>query len=205
MFTRARYRLQEPLGNTVSVLGRRTIALDAFTRADSAVSLGTADIGGAWTANVGTWGISSNKAYCPTPDGVATQVATLSTGVPNATVSATFTGTGIGTGTAMPWLIFRFVDTSNYLLVSAQSATTIEIFKKIAGSFTQIGTAAHVWASGQRVMVTFNGSSIVTFVDGVQRATASDSALSTATRHGIGGTTTLDASVRFDDFLVTAP
>lgn len=185
--------------------GLSVIAADTFTRANSAVTLGSAETGGAWTAHVGTWGISTNKAYCPTPDGVATQVATLAAGVPNATVTCTFTGTGIGTGTAMPWLVFRFVDTSNYLLVAAQTATTIEIFKKVANVFTQIGTAAHVWASGQRVSVTFNGSAISTTVDGVPRATASDAALSTATRHGIGGTTTLDASVRFDDFLITVP
>lgn len=36
---------------------------DTFTRADSAVSMGTADVGGAWTSGRGTWGIQSNKAY----------------------------------------------------------------------------------------------------------------------------------------------
>lgn len=39
---------------------------DTFTRVDSAVSLGTADVGGAWTAGRGTWGIQTNQAYMAT-------------------------------------------------------------------------------------------------------------------------------------------
>ena len=41
------------------------VASDTFTRANSAVTLGSTEVGAlAWTANVGTWGISSNQAYC---------------------------------------------------------------------------------------------------------------------------------------------
>lgn len=204
MYTRSRYRLQEPLGNSVAVLGRRIIVSDEFTRADSAVTLGSAETGQAWTAHVGTAGISSNKAYVPTPNAVSPQLATVPAGNANGIVQAVLSGTGLGGGTAQPWLVFRFVDTSNYLLVSAQSPTTIEIFKCDTGSFTQIGTGAYTWGSSQTVVVSFAGPDIQVAVDGVGRASASNVFSLTATRHGLGGCANLDSTVRYDSFRVAA-
>jgi hypothetical protein len=44
--------------------GLTTMVSDAFTRANDSSHLGSADTGQAWTAQLGTWGISGNTAYC---------------------------------------------------------------------------------------------------------------------------------------------
>lgn len=176
------------------------IVFDSFTRADSAVSLGTSDTGHAWTAHVGTWGVSSNKAYCPTASGVAQNLATVQTNISTATVQAIVSGTW---ATGQPWLLFRYTDTSNYMLISAQTANTVEIFKNVAGAFTQIGTGAYTWGASQLVSVAYAGTSISVSVDGVVKATANDAANQSATRAGIGGSVSLDNTARFDNFTVS--
>jgi len=50
--------------------GFNTMVSDTFTRANDSSHLGSADTGQAWTAQLGTWGIASNTAYCS--DGYST-------------------------------------------------------------------------------------------------------------------------------------
>lgn len=65
------------------------VVTDTFDRADSAVSLGTATSGHVWTPRHGTWGISGNKGYCPTP--AVPSEATLNPAVTNVDISVDIT------------------------------------------------------------------------------------------------------------------
>lgn len=79
--------------------GPTVVVSDSFTRANSAVSMGTADTGQTWLANDGTWGITSNRAYCTNPANVryaAVNTAIASPGTKVIQVSARFYGVAGG-------------------------------------------------------------------------------------------------------------
>lgn len=160
-----------------------TVVTDTFTRANSNVSLGTADSGQSWVAALGTWGISTNRGALITADGGGINLAHIDSTKANATCQVTFTGAAAA---GQSWLIFRFVDTSNYLLVSAQDSATVKLFSVVAGSFAELGTAAQAWADGDIVAATFSGTSITVSVNAVSKITASSSVNTSATKHGIG-------------------
>ena len=77
---------------------------DGFTRADSAVTLGTAASGGTYTVT-GTWGISTNRAYP-----VANGAVLAATGSADHEATVRFTDM---TTSVQQWLTFRAVDASN--------------------------------------------------------------------------------------------
>jgi hypothetical protein len=61
--------------------GEQFVVRDRFGRADSALTLGSAETGQAWTAQQGTWGISSNQAYVAALGAGLPQVATIDSGL----------------------------------------------------------------------------------------------------------------------------
>lgn len=183
--------------------GTTVVATDTVTRADSAASAGDTETGGfTWNARLGTWGVSSNKLYCPTPDGGGIQLLTIPAGISDGSVEAVFSGGTLGTD--KPWLVFRLSDTSNYLLCSAQSTTTIEIYKVVAGAFTQLATGAYSWVGGEKVRVAFSGATLTAYVDDVQKASGSDAFNSSATNVGLGAGTN-SPTLRYDNINVTVP
>ncbi len=125
--------------------GTTTYAADTFTRADSALTLGTSSGGGAWTAQLGTWGISTNQAYCPVPAGGAGafNVATL----PAATSDGVFAATCIVPAGATVFeggFLVRFQDLNNfvYLDLSGGGGGTSQLFVRVAGVFTALSVQA---------------------------------------------------------------
>ena len=183
-------------------VGSVVVVADTFTRADSAVSLGSTETGSAgvlaWTSHTATavWGISTNRAYCPTSTASGAN-ATVNAAVADCSVSLTLAVFENGQGN----LLFRYVDESNFLFVAPVTAG-FDLYRVSGGAFTVIGTNATAPASGDVVKATFSGSAITIYVNDVSRITATESAHSTATRHGMraGAAPT---TMRVDNFLVT--
>jgi len=88
--------------------------VDYFTRADSALTLGTpSDKGIAWTAQSGTWGITSNTGYSVTGANGNTVTTALTT--PASSMVGTFVTDAISTH--VHGFLPRWVDVNNRLIV----------------------------------------------------------------------------------------
>lgn len=168
---------------------------DNFNRADNSASLGTpSDGGGAWTAGTGTWGVNSNQGYCSTSTALA--VATLEASVSNVEVQGTASVINSDIG-----VVARFANTSNYLMADFLGATSTRLFKNVAGSFTSLGSGSAGSNGDVIVLRCDSGNNLTVKVNGVSRITATDSAGSTNTKHGIR--THNDTVARIDDFSIT--
>lgn len=90
-----------------------------------------------------------------------------------------------------PGLLFRFVDTSNYLFVRCLvgSSNNIEIRKVISGSETSEATGSFTWNDGEThfLQVALHGTSIRIFIDKseVIDVTFTNAAVDNGTRHGL--------------------
>lgn len=157
-----------------------TYAADNFTRANSSTTMGTTSTGAkTWTAQSGTWGITSNNAYDAAPTASTNHSVVANTGQAGGTISMTI-GT-IGTNGGSAGLIFRATDDSNYLMLT--SAGTV--YTRIAGSFTSLGGSGLSGASGDVMSVTLNGSSIVAKINGIVVQSVTSTFNQTATSHGL--------------------
>lgn len=149
-------------GGLVAELGTLT---DSFNRADSATSLGTADQGGAWIANAGTWGITGNRAYLAsdTAGAVATLVSDhLADGYVEADITLSPT-----TNRAYAGLVFRALDQSNLLLVLLSRTTSypdnLLLLKNDGGTWTvlaNLASAGLAHGTTYRVRAEFYGGQI---------------------------------------------
>lgn len=178
------------------------VVSDTFTRADSAVSLGSADTGQAWTAVVGTWGITSNKGYCATA-GNSEKVATVEAALADCSIQVTMRASGdpVASGGG---ITFRRSDATNYLIAVIES-NALRVYKRVAGAFTSLGfySFTPLTTTDYVVKVTLVGSTIKAFLDGTERVSVSDSHNSTATLHGLRDFH--DGPLwRFDNFTVSA-
>jgi hypothetical protein len=162
---------------------------DSFNRADSATTLGNADTGQAWTILNGIFGISSNQAYIVSGSGDLAAVVNpaLSDGTLGHTLS--LLGSTIR-------LIFRSSDTSNYFNFQA-SSSGYSLYRRVAGTFTQIGSYGTLPVQGDKMKVTINGSSITCYVNDVAVMTVTDTFNQTSTMHGFGITANV---ARVDEF-----
>lgn len=172
-----------------------TYVSDAFNRADSALTLGSADVGGAWTEAVGTWGISSNAAYQVVS--VGQDLAYIDSGVANCTIRCTYSVAAQNSQR----ITARISDTSNYLILQTESNNAYKLYKFVAAAGTLLGNYNATPANGDALMMVLNGSNIDVYLNGVLRISASDSFNSTQTPHGIGGANNATGA-RWDDFSV---
>lgn len=170
---------------------------DDFNRADSTSSLGTpSDGGSSWVAAAGTWGINSNRGYLATSSG-GQETAYLESSVADVDVQVTLAVSGSDYGVCA-----RLTDASNNLIGIRSGASDYRIYKRVAGSFTQLGsTVAVTSANGDVMKFTANGSSLTLYQNGVSKVTATDSFNNTATKHGLRSNA--DTTTRFDDFSIT--
>lgn len=198
-----------------------TLATDGFTRADSVVTLGSLETGQPWTALTGTWGISSNEAYMvsTTLDGVATfnVLATQSIDI-TAHIHTTATVNRTDRG-----IVFRCIDTNNFLLVQLLDTATddrlVRIVKRVGGTYTMLNqTVPGAWTpndqfdlrvtlsseTGDRVIRVFKDDSFI--LDYVFTQTEETSfSVSTATKVGffVSASGSLDNGTgRFDELIV---
>jgi hypothetical protein len=168
---------------------------DPFTRADSATTLGSP-----WTANQGTWGISSNQAY--PVSGNDGDTATVDVSATDVTVGLTVATQPASKGTGV---VARFVDVNNYYLLTCDSsAGNVGLYKKVAGTFTQLAVSGGSISNGDELRLRLTGSSVV---GEVRRAgallrtlSATDGALTSGTRVGIRVGYAGNSATRVDDF-----
>lgn len=190
-------------------------ASDAFTRADSATTLGTADVGGAWTAQVGTWGILSNKAYCAVATSDAYNIATLTLqNTADVTVSCDVTTSATANRTTAG-LALRYTDVNNWvrllLFKEGSIPNSIYLQQTVSGTPT---TLANLDSAGLADGTLYNlkaviaGTTIAVYLDNVLKiaATSFNSGLTTQ-KYGPAlykAASTFDnGGSRFDNFLVT--
>lgn len=176
---------------------------DTFDRADSATTMGSpSDGGSAWVPGTASfWGITSNTAYKATSSS-SYEATWLEASSSVVTVQVTLPNIG---GTTNDGPVVRAADNSNFIMGQVLSTTQMLLYKRVAGSFTQIGsTYTGTMTSGDVFKLTVNSSNNITFQqNGVTRVTGTDSAGSSNTKHGIfdrvGGSTSLN----FEDFSIT--
>lgn len=171
-----------------------TGASDNFNRADDASSLGTSSGGQVWSAEAGTWGISSNQGYLPTPTTDARAV--VETGLANCTIQVTLATIG-----NRPGLAFRHIDSGNYLSVFRVGGLGYQLFKRVAGSWTEMHTESMSTANGDVLKLVLNGSSIEFWVNAVLKESLTESANSSGTEHGLYHESGSE-SARWEDFSV---
>lgn len=153
------------------VVERGSLA-DTFSRVNSASSLGTSTHGEAWTAQAGTWGISSEQGYIVSTsqtDGSAVLTSGfLMDGVIEADVTLSSTSER-----AVAGLVFRAQDTNEYLLVrmrKVSGADIIEFVRRVGGvntvvsSFTPAGLAN---GTTYHLAVEFFSAQVRVYLDGV--------------------------------------
>jgi len=160
-------------------------------------SLGTpSDGGSAWSQTSGTW--SSDGTQAKEGGGGAQRVCVLDAASAVGDTQVTVPNRGLDNG-----ICWRLADDSNYILGAYNAAGTMKIFKKVAGSFTQLGiTATITAANGDVLKGSVDASNNHTFYqNGMSRVTATDAAGSTNTKHGLRANG--DTTVRFDDFSFT--
>lgn len=171
---------------------------DNFNRADTTSAIGTpSDGGSAWTQQSGTWGISTNQGY---ESGAGSQTsAVLESSVANVDVQAT-----INVAAADCGLIARAADDNNYLLLITSTVVGgFTIYKRVAGSFTNIASASFTVSNGDVCKFEVDSSNLLQgFQNGVSKVSVTDSAGSTNTKHGIRSNNV--STARFDDFSITA-
>lgn len=199
---------------TIPAVTLVTYASDSFDRANSAIALGTADVGGTWAEPSGFWGILTNKAYIQTPSVDNHNNAVLNVGQSNVSVSADIILSSTN-NRAAAGLRLRHQDDSNFIAVYLYKCTAVTnsilIVQAVGGSATYPGeftSAGLANGSTYTLKVTLSGSTITVLLNGVQKlSTTFDNTNLTTGKYGIGayvGSTDFDdGGSTFNNFAVT--
>lgn len=187
------------------------VVSDSFNRADSASSLGTADTGQVWSSAVGTWGISSNRAYAVgTPSN--TWAASVNAGAnPSTTtimVSARiynraatrypviFLGAASGSDTH-----FSNPPNGAYRIYANGNTSQVVVINGTAGAATFACTSTDGALFAIRSTPAGANCTVEVLVEGVVLGSIS-AAARTGTWCGIGTGNSTDGPVRWEDFKV---
>lgn len=162
---------------------------DLFTRTDSALVMGDADSGQQWFPAVGTWGLASGKAYCPTLSG-GKGLAWLRS-LAGGTVSVT-----LSTHAASCGLAARIQDSTNFWLLR-DNTTNYKLELVQAGVATVKDTIAVVPANGDVLTITLEGSTLTAKVNSTTGTPVEDSTFQRQPRAGLYAEST---AARFDTF-----
>ena len=166
---------------------------DDFNRANG--SLGTpSDGGSAWVLHAGTWGVASNECQKSAND-TTFEIATLEASSTQVEVQATLVVQ------ANDGLVVRAADNNNFIMGQVTSGT-LAIYKRVAGTFTQIGTNySGTTSNGDVYKLTVDASNLISFYqNGTLRKSGTDSAGSSNTKHGL---MMRGISSRWDNFSIT--
>lgn len=167
------------------------VASDSFTRADNALSLGSATTGQLWTASV--WGISANKAAMVSGNGFAT--------LDTATANLTVTNVVATISASNPGIVFRYADATNWARVIIINQS-VRIDWMVAGVETDSATFPATIADGITLKAVIFGTALSVSVNGTQVATKTLPAGLTGKRAGLFSNS---AAARFGAFTVTTP
>ena len=161
---------------------------DDFNRADG-------DPGANWVQVSGTWSIVSNQ-LSPGSSG-ATIIIRAATSMATSDHSAQVT---IAATTAVSQGVMCRGDSTlanGYLW--RNNGTNWGLFKAVSGTFTAIGTTyAAAAAAGDVAKIQVIGSTVKGFVNGVERASVTDTSVTSGTNTGIRSQST--SGLRYDDF-----
>ncbi|WP_329376264.1 hypothetical protein [Streptomyces sp. NBC_01483] len=161
---------------------------DNFNRADST------DLGASWVEVSGDWSIVSNQLSPGAAGGTiilrAAGAMASNDNYAQATIAATTTASqGV-------WCRGNSNISQGYLW--RNNGTSWDLFQVFGGSFTNIGTYTAAAAPGDVAKVQAVGSTIKGFVNGIQRVSVTDTAVTTGTSVGIRSDSA--GAVRYDDF-----
>lgn len=177
-------------------VGATVVVLDNFTfTAGTELSGHTSDSGHAWTYQTGGLSVLNQGGTTVGRSAGVQATAVVNAAVADCTVIVQFYATG-GAGDAGP--CWRASDDSNYWLISNSSG---QVYKRVAGSFTAVGSAFAAGSAGDLIAVTVSGTSHTVVRNGITVASFTDSFNQTATKHGLR----MNASDLFDQFKVTVP
>jgi len=94
-------------------------------------------------------------------------------------------------------------DSDGYTVFLSRSADTLTLYKRVSGTWTQLGSySVSVFAGDYTVKLSMQGTTIKAFLDGVERISVTDSALSAAGDACISAGNGGVANSQWDDFLV---
>ena len=197
-----------PASGTATATGTGIIVSDSFDRADNATSLGAADTGQAWTATGLTAGIQGGMAYFPTVSGFG--IATVETLHADVDVTCSLILRTSADQSRGVLLLRGDGSVANRWSLNCDSTGTNLVLSKVVASVsTNVQTAAFAVTLGQSyaIRVVAKGSAWTVYVNGVSTITATDAALSTLTKCGIGAVRSTSAvgSPFFDAFKVVLP
>lgn len=160
---------------------------DDFNRANGAP-------GANWVDSSGLWTIVSNQLSSGTAGG--TIIIRAATAMATNDNSAQVTIAATGAVSHGVWCRGNSTFTSGYLW--RNDGTSWNLFSNVGGSFTSIGSFAGAAVAGDVAKVQAAGSTIKGFVNGVQRVSVTDTAVTTGTSVGLRAESS--NLLRFDDF-----
>jgi hypothetical protein len=186
----------------------RPTRLDTFTRPNSTTALGTTETGQTWTAQKGTWGIASDKAYLVSQSGGSGTypVATIPVGSTTQTVEAVISNSE---ASLYYGVVFRYVDTSNYMVAILNGFFgNLVLYKYVAGTLTavltttDVGGVFHIEVGSDDVVHIFNNTTGKETSAGTYTIVNSPltSAVGTAVNAGLWANTSAPGAGRWDDF-----
>jgi hypothetical protein len=160
---------------------------DNFNRSDSNT------VGANWTEVADDWSIKSNQlAPGLTTTGVIIYNLPLNTIDHYAEVAMSIAST-----TSMGVFARSDLAANSYYLLRS-NGTSWNLFTNIAGSFTSIGSYAATLVNGDVARIQCIGSTIKAFINGVERISVTDTAITTGSYAGVRSTQS--STARYDNF-----
>jgi hypothetical protein len=179
----------------------QSIFSDSFDRPDNTNISDKAPMGLSYTEVAGDFQIVSGKLKAV---GLNNHLATLDI-VPNSpdysvrAIVATTTGETSGIG-----LMLRYIDADNFYYARISTfGQTLRIYKRVAGTDTQLGSYSGGYVGATDYTLTFEavGTALKAYVNGVERVSVTDSDLTAA---GKAGFWTDYGNSTFNDFILSA-
>ena len=194
-----------------------TVFSDTFTEASTTLlNLHTPNVGTNWSLALSTGGatysVFNNGTVRPTTTLANVGCLYLANNVaPAAAVEVSITASTVLTGSNVVGLVFRYVNASNfYLLTLSSTPANCILYKKVAGVWTNLGATSISMAIGAVWRVRAVGSNIVVYANDVIVKITSDTGITAAGLCGlsagtIGQNATDDVSNgwQLDNFSVT--
>ncbi|MFE6815252.1 hypothetical protein [Streptomyces sp. NPDC057677] len=161
---------------------------DDFNRPDSS------NLGAGWVQVSGFWAIASNQ-LSPGSDG-GTIILRAAGAMDSSDHSVQVTIAATTAASHGVWCRGNSNISSGYLW--RNDGTSWDLFSVVSGTFTAIGTYAAAAAPGDVAKLQTVGSTIKAFVNGVERVSVVNTAVTTGTSVGIRSTSA--SAIRFDNF-----
>jgi len=165
---------------------------DNFNRGDTTNAIGTpSDGGSAWVQQSGIWGIQTNTGYCSGSTGQAS--CYLESNASNVDITVTATAL-VDAG-----IVARVQDDNNYLLFLF-NVTAMQLYTRIAGTFTALTTVNEASVAGDVFRFKLVGSALEGWKNGTLKTSISNATFQSNTKHGLRVNTLLN---NFDDFTIS--